>query len=148
MFKNFPSPPKKHHRNPDFMFYSVVVNNEINNMNPNKILYNVELSLIDNLKTNNRIGTGMAAGTTSNASLTDNLLFYSEMYTLSFSSGTITLVGADVNASNPDGVFNNTNNKYVFRILCGTGKYTFKHGYVISKMIDDTTSFLRVYFTN
>jgi hypothetical protein len=113
--------PKKHHsKKPNLKFYSVFKNNETNPMNPNKTLYNVELILVDNLKSNKRIGTGMVVGTNSNAVTTQNMLFFSEFYTLCFPNGTITAVAAGTNTTQPNGVFDTSQPPVVESIVCGS----------------------------
>jgi len=141
--------PKKHRSvKPSLKFYSRNKNNETNQMNANKILYNVETTLVDNLKSNKKIGTGMVVGTNSNAVTTQNLLFFSEFYTLCFPNGTITVVAAGTNTTQPNGVFDSSSPPIVERIICGSGIYAYKKGYVIQKMIDATIRKIYVYFTN
>jgi len=141
--------PKKHHATkPSLKFYSIFKNNETNTMNANKTLYNVELTLVDNLKSNTRIGTGMVVGTNSNAVTTQNMLFFSEFYTLCFPNGTITAVAAGTNTTQSSGVFDSSAPPIVERIVCGSGKYTYKNGYVVTKMVDAVTRKQYVYFTN
>lgn len=149
MYKNFPfSSPKKHHRRPNLVFCGVVVNNEINCLTSNKTLYNVEHTLVDNFISNNQIGTSMVMGTTSNAVSASELLFYSDTNTFYLKDGTITTMSAGMNTTNSNGIFNSTNKPIVERIVTATGKYTFKHGYVVTKVVDATKRKMYVYFTH
>ena len=90
----------------------------------------------------------MVVGTNSNSVTTQNLLFYSEFCTLYFPNGTITVVAAGTNTTQSTGVFDPSAPPIVESIVCGSEKYAYKKGYVITKMIDDTRRKHYVYFTN
>jgi len=136
---------KKHQRKPDLVFYSVLVKNETRKISNNVTSFSLETLFLDKLK--NKIGTGVATGTTTISSAPDSVMFLQEIYTLRFPKGTITSVIADVNGSDQNGVLRQQPAPHVFRITSGTGDYAFKNGYMIGKTINDTTGIIKIYFT-
>uniref|UniRef100_A0A6C0B9Z6 Uncharacterized protein n=1 Tax=viral metagenome TaxID=1070528 RepID=A0A6C0B9Z6_9ZZZZ len=134
-------------KKPDLILYQIRKNGEKYKLSPNKFLYSGEGIFVDNFKNNKQKGSYSFSGTQYTSIEEPKTDYSNEQLILAFSDGsTITSLFSDINKTNPNGIFL-PGKVNIVKIICGTGKYTFKEGYIAIKVIDETKRKCYVYFT-
>lgn len=136
-----------HCRKPDLILYSIIKYNEKFELSSNKFLYSGEGIYVDNFKNNKQIGTNLFNGTQYTSTEKPKNVYNNEQLISSFSDGsTFTTLFSSANQTDSSDIFI-PGEIIIEKIICGTGKYTFKKGYMVIKVIDKTKRKSYVYFT-
>lgn len=132
---------------PDLILHAIRKSGEKYKLSSNKFLYSGEGIYVDNFKSNKQIGNYSFSGTQYTSTEKLKIDYSNEQLISAFPCGsTFTTLFSDTNKTDSNGIFiPGTIN--IVKIICGTGKYTFKEGYIAIKVIDETKRKYYVYFT-